>query len=45
MDDEVDEAVLLEELTALEAFGELDLDRVGDRSLLVVTIGCFREES
>src|SRR5205809_7387111 len=31
VDDEVDEAVLLEELAALEAFGQLNLDRVPDR--------------
>ena len=30
MDDEVDEAVVLEEFAALEAFGEFDLDRVPD---------------
>src|SRR4051794_16314221 len=28
--DEIDEAVFLEELAALEAFGQLDLDRVPD---------------
>ena len=32
VDDEIDEAVLLEELAPLKPFGQLDLDRVPDRA-------------